>query len=447
MRGLRSNLILLVILVGLGAYIYFVVSKEDTSTPAAEKLFTSVEADSISDLIVTSESGDVTTLRKENDVWRIVAPITAKASESEASQIASGIATLNIAGVVDENPPSLAEYGLEHPRVQVEFKTADGKAAGKLLVGSKNANGSNVYVRKDGETRVVMVAQYNELTFNQTTFGLRDKSIVAFDRAKVDGFDVTIGGANVEVTKKGSDWAVTKPYAARADNSLADGLITTVSSLQMNSIEGKIETDADRKKFGFDKPSAVVNLHMGPDRASVIVGADAADDTVYVRDGSRPDVFTIQKIAAQDLRKDLTDYRRKDLFDMRAFTVTRIEVTRKGQTLVFEKVKGQADDAVDTWKRTSPTPGEPDKDKFQTFLARLGDIRALKFVDAGANTGLGSPDLTVSARFDESGRQERVLLAKRGADAFASRPDDPGAATIEADKLDETIAAVDEFAK
>ncbi|MGE0450362.1 MAG: DUF4340 domain-containing protein [Vicinamibacterales bacterium] len=446
MRGLRSNLILLAVLLGLGAYVYFVASKEDTST-TTEKLFTSVEADSITELVVRSESGDVTTLHKEDGAWQIVAPVAARASESEASAIATGLASLNVAGVVDEAPTDLAQYGLAEPRIQVEFKSADGKTSGTVFIGSKNANGANVYARKDGETRVVMVPQYNELTFNQTTFGLRDKSVVSFDQAKVDGLDVTAGGTSFELAKKGGNWAITKPYTARADNSLADGLAGGVASLQMNAVAGTVETDADRKKFGLDRPSAVVNLHIGDDRATVIVGADAEDDTVYVRNPSRPDVVTVQKVAADDLRKPLQDYRRKDMFDMRAYNVTRIEVTRKGQTLVFEKVKGSGDNAADTWKRTSPTAAEPDKDKFETFVATLADIRASAFVDASARTGLDAPDMTVSTRFEDSGRQERVLFAKRGSEAFASRPDDPGAARIEAEKLDEVLASVDEFAK
>lgn len=446
MRGLRSNLVLLAVLLGLGAYIYFVASKEDAGT-AKETLFTSLQADSISELIVHGESGDVTTLRKENGEWQIVAPVPAKAASSEASSIASGIATLNITRVVDEAPADLAEYGLDNPRIQVEFTSADGKTSGKVFLGKKSTNGADVYARKDGETRVVLVPQYNELTFNQTTFGLRDKSIVTFDRAKVDGFDVTAGGSTFEVARKDADWFLTRPYAARADNSIADGLVTTVGSLQMNAVAGTIENDADRKRFGFDPPSAVVNLHLGSDRASVIVGADGPEESVFVRDASRPDVFAIQKSAADDLRKTPADYRRKDLFDMRAFNVTRLEVTRKGQTLVFEKVKGEGENAVDTWKRTSPGAAEPDKDKFQAFLARLADIRAIAFVEASPRTGLDAPDLTVSARFDESGKQERVLLARRGSEAFASRPDDPGAATIEVDKLNETLTAIDEFAK
>ena len=44
-------------------------------------------------------------------------------------------------------------------------------------------------------------------------------------------------------------------------------------------------------------------------------------------------------------------------------------------------------------------------------------------------------------------RAEMVLFGKNGSDAYASRPDDPGAAKIESEKLDEAIKALDELSK
>ena len=45
MRGLRSTIALLVVLIGLGAYSYFVVSKKsDSAATKQEKLFASLEA-------------------------------------------------------------------------------------------------------------------------------------------------------------------------------------------------------------------------------------------------------------------------------------------------------------------------------------------------------------------------------------------------------------------
>lgn len=447
MRGLRSTIALLFVLVGLGAYIYFVTSKADDTSSSQDRLFAGLESDSIEELTVRNEAGEVTTLKKQDGAWQIMSPVTARASDIEASSITSALAGLDVTRVVDENPSSVAEYGLDKPRLEVAFKSAAGKPSGKILIGSKSATGGSLYARKNDEPRVVLIGEYNESTFDKSTFDLRDKAILTFDRTKVDGFDATVRGASFEVTKKDTDWSVTKPIVARADTSAADGLVSALASLQMTTIVSGSPTAEEIKKYGLAAPEAVVNLHLGTDRVSVAVGADADESTVYVKHLARPDVFTIQKTAADDLRKTLADYRRKELFDMRAFTATRLELTRNGKTTAFEKTKGQGENAADVWKRVSPAGADPDKDKFGTFVAALADVRAIDFVDAGPRTGLASPVLTVVAKFDDGKKEERVTFGKSGADAYAARPDDPGASRIDAEKLDEALKAADEFMK
>ena len=44
-------------------------------------------------------------------------------------------------------------------------------------------------------------------------------------------------------------------------------------------------------------------------------------------------------------------------------------------------------------------------------------------------------------------KEDRVAIANPGTDAFSSRPDDPGAAKVDATKFDEAIKSIDEFTK
>ena len=447
MRGLRSTIVLLVVLGGLGAYIYFVASKAEDTGVKRDRLFPALSSDAVEELTIKSESGDVTTLKKTDTTWSMTAPFQTRASDLDASGITSGLSGLEITRIVDENPTDVKDYGLDAPVVEVTFTSKAGNPSGKLLLGKKTATGGSMYARKDGDKRVVIVGEFNETTFNKSTFDLRNKSIVTFDRSKVDSFDVVHGTTTFEVAKKDADWFMAKPIVARADASTSDGLVSSVESLQMKSVVGPAATPDELKRYGFDKPAAIVNLRAGSARTSVVVGGPATDDTMYVKDATRPDVFTIQKTAADDLLKLADDYRRKEVFDMRAFTATRVEITRNGKTAAFDKVKGTGDTPQDVWKRVSPAGADPDKDKFQTFVAALADIRAMSFVDAKAKTGLEAPAATIVVKFDEGKKEDRVMLAKNGSDAYSSRPDDPGAAKIDPTKLDEALKSIDEFTK
>jgi hypothetical protein len=158
-------------------------------------------------------------------------------------------------------------------------------------------------------------------------------------------------------------------------------------------------------------------------------------------------VVTVDKSLAEDLKKTVEDYRRKDAFEFRAFNATRAEFTRGNQTVAFERVKGQGENAVDSWKRVSPTAADADKSKVESLLAGLADIRAVSFVDSTAKTGLDKPDLTVVVKFEEGKKEERVSFGKSGADVYALIPGQPGAGKIEAEKFDEANKALDELSK
>jgi len=446
MRGLRSTVALLVVLIGLGAYIYYVGSKPAEDATKQEKMFAGLEADKIDEIKLKAEKGDVTTLKKENGAWHIVAPVDAPAAESDASGVANVLGQMQIVRVIDENPTDLKDYGLDTPRIEVEFKGDGGKASGRLAIGGKTSTGGDLYVKRNDEKRVLLVAQYDETALNKSTFDLRDKSVVKFDRSKVDGVDVTADGRTLEFAKAGTDWKMTRPIAARADFSAVEALVGQVETAQMKSIVGPAPSPAEMKKYGLDKPTVTVNLHLGSARATLQIGGKADDGTVYARDASKPDIVTVDNAIANDLKKTTDDYRRKDMFEFRAFNATHVELSRNGQTVVFERVKGEGD-APAKWHRVSPNPGDPDTAKVDSLLAGLADIRATSFVPTTAKTGLDTPVMTVVAKFEDGKKEERVVFGRNGSDTFAARADDPGAAKIDSEKFDEAVKALDELSK
>ena len=75
-RG-RSFLILVVVALGLGAYIFFVESKRDpseaTATAKKDKVF-STDSSKYEEIEIKAASGETTTLKKVNGLWEIVKP-------------------------------------------------------------------------------------------------------------------------------------------------------------------------------------------------------------------------------------------------------------------------------------------------------------------------------------------------------------------------------------
>jgi hypothetical protein len=452
MRGLKTTLGLLVVLGGLFAYIYFYTWKqpaEDTSSKL-EKVFAGLQADKVNEIHVHSESGDSTILKKDKDGWKITEPLTANAAESEASGITSALSQLEVARVVDENPANLVDYGLGAPRIEIQFKAEGDKDFRTLQIGQKTPAGANLFAKRGSDKRVFTIASFQESTLNRSTFDLRDKTAIRFDRDKVDKIEVTADNKTLELAKSGGDWKIVKPVQALSDSTATEGLIGKVQSAQMKSIVSDNASAADLKKYGLDKPAATVTFSLGSAKASLLVGGKSADGSLYARDASKPLVMTLDATLLDDFKKNADEYRKKDLFAFRAYDANRIEITRGGQMVAFDKIKGAKPEDEDKWQRAASRGAKPvdaDKEKMSVLLAKLESIRATSFVDSTAKTGVDSPAMTVYAKFDDGKKEERVTFGKAGNDVYASRPGEPGAAKVSSTEFDEINKKLDELAK
>ena len=230
-------------------------------------------------------------------------PLTAKADDGEIGTLTSALASSEIVRVIDENPTNLNDYGLSNPRIEVDFKATGDKQYRKLLIGDKTATGSELYAKRNDEKKVFLIPAMQETSLNRTTFDLRDKGLLKFDREKVDAIDVSSGGKTIAIAKEGGDWKITRPVQTKADFGSVEGLVGRLQSVQMKSIVADQASPADLKKYGLDKPEATVNLALGSSRATLLVGGKAdKDNTVYARDASKQAVVTVEQSLLDDLK-------------------------------------------------------------------------------------------------------------------------------------------------
>jgi hypothetical protein len=456
-RGLRSTIALLVVLIGLGAYIYFVTwnTPEGGATETLERVFVGLESEAVDELKVRSEAGETTSLKKDAGAWQITAPLTTQADAGEIGSITNNLSTLEITRVVDESPTDLKEYGLDPPRAEIEFKASADKVYGeyhRLFIGSKTPTGGYVFVRRDGDKRVMLIPEYTYPIFNRSTFDLRNKTLLAIDREKVDRIVAASSGPEtpetktLELAREGTGWKLTRPLTATVDQAVADSLLGLIQGAAMNSIATEQATPADLQKYGFDRPQGTLTLHMGSESASLVFGSNAGESDVYVRDPSKALVATISGSLLTELRRTPDEYRRKSIFAFNRYTVGRLELTRDGQTVVLERVKSQ-DLTPDKWRRVSPNAGDLDVAKMDDLLAKLDALRATSFLDSTAGTSLDKPALTVFAKFENDTKEDRVSFGRTIADAYAAVPGQPGAVQFSPSDFDEAVKALDLVSK
>lgn len=450
MRRERSFLILVVLGIALGAYIYFVERKRPASDEPEQKpkVFENVEEADVEEIVVTAQ--DTTTrLKKTGDRWQIVEPISADADREQVNNLTGNFATLERNAVVDEAPASIKPFGLDPPRADIAFRMKGSSTMRRLLVGNKAPAGGDLYAQVGGEKRVILISGFMDNVFIKTTFDLRDKAVLRFDREKVDGLEVVSAGRTIRLVHAPTEWRLAEPLQIRADFGTVEGIVGRLATTQMRSLVSSEADAAVLKQHGLVNPAQTVTIVSGSSRASLLLGSPGPDGTLHAKDASRPLVFTVESSLADELKKSVSDFRRKDVFDFRPFNATRVDVVRDGKTFVFEKVKADEKNAPGTvkWRQTAPTARDVDLQKMDSLLSAFSNLRAESWVDSSAGLGLEKPQVAFAVTFDDGKKQERVSFAKQGDAVHVSRADEPGAAKISTTDYDAAVRALDDVLK
>lgn len=440
MRRLASTLVLVVVLAGLGGYIYFVDNKKPAESPDAKAKAFDVTAEQIEELQIRIADGDQSTLKKLDGRWQLVDPIQAEADNSEVNNMASSLASLDVQRVVDEAPVDLGQFGLAAPHLEVAFRLKGQTEFRRLQLGEKTPTGGDIYVKRPDEKRVFLVSSFMDDTFKRTAFDLRDKTILKFDRDKVTGLEITNQSGVMQFERKGSNWMFVKPRAMRADFAAIEGTLTSLSTTLMQKFVADSATPAELAQYGLSKPSATASILMGDSRATLALGRTDSAET-YAREPSKMAILMVAPTIVEDLNKAISAFRRKELFDLRSFNTKRLEVSRGTEMLAFEKTT--ATGGKETWK--SAAGREVDAAKIQDLLTKLSNVRAQSFEDP-VDAALKTPAIVIRARFGENKDDElneAVTLAKSGESVVGSRSDEPGTIRVEGMPLDDILKAVD----
>ena len=397
-RRARSTLVMLVVLVALGAYIYFVEpgASPGVGEPRRTRSLFAVESGDIRTLVIATADGETTLARDGADAdWRITGPVAGAGGHAPAvvtadrSHVGHGQPGDRRGSGRRSRPVrsgrARGEPGVRHPRPTA---TRSGSCSG-----SQTPLGTNRYAKLDDADRVFLVPSRLDGVFRKTTFDLRDKTVLEVDTVDVDAFEIQLETERLAFAKADNEWRLTEPWEVRADFSTVEGLVGRVANGQMRSVESE-DVDGDAGRRARTPTTTPTASRRRPSPRSWGPGARAPRwwsearprrDRRYARDLARPLVFTVDTSLVTDLERNAGEYRRKDLFTFRSFNASRLEIEQDGVTTVLESrpAIGDADTAdagEEVWTRVSPDPADLDRNDVMDLLSQVSNLRADSFV-------------------------------------------------------------------
>jgi len=208
----------------------------------------------------------------------------------------------------------------------------------------------------------------------------------------------------IVLTKADSgEWKITEPQPLRADQSAVSGMLSTLSSLSSERVDEDKATDL--KQYGLEPPGLQLDVSGTNNRMQkLIVGDDTpTGSAAYAMVSGDPRVYTIATYSKTSVDKSLNDLRDKRLLTVNPEKITRIELARKNQTIVFGR------NNKNEWQILKPGPLRTDSVHAGELAQKLTDARMEVSSSDGrtaASAFAHATPLATAKVTDESGTQE-----------------------------------------
>lgn len=418
----KSTLIVLLIALGLAAYVYFYELRhgherdavKDESAPA----FT-FAADDITSITLV-RGGQSVTLEKRDGTWRVTAPVETRADQNAASTLASSLAGARIERRLAADPSRLENFGLAQPAVIVTVRLTSGEEH-VLRLGARDFSGVSVYAFVDQQSDVALLPSSVLAAADKPLEDLRDRSVLAFKSWEVTAADLRSPRAQFRLERRGEDWFLTAPRELRADENTVRDLLDAVSFAKMDEIVA--ETTDQLARYGLDRPDYELRIRTenGEERA-LLVGRRApktpgkdGQDRYYAKDTSRSMIFTISQSLLKEFDRTLFDLRSKHIAHFDRAQLTRLELRNEHLTLVAEKT------ADGKWLVREPAEHKDKEARVSSILSALEFTRAEAILDqpaAAVLSQLEKPAIEI-ALTDSGGTTRIVVSAVREGKVYA----------------------------
>ena len=395
--NLRRIVILFLVVLGLGAYLYFYEIPQAEKEAAKSKLV-AVDKDAITgiDLVYPDREIDLT---KSDKGWQLTKPVSAPAEESSVTSLLGPLTDTKIEKTLEGAPSDPAAYGLDKPNPLIRLTLKDGAQQPPLAIGKNTTvGGAKTYVRLGDEPKVYLTNNIQP-ALNKQAKDLRDKQLLSFQDDDVQRVEIALdGGEKTTLLRKDKDAWTVEPGDYPADTTEVRSYLSGLRTAR--AVDFADDTPVDLGKYGLSKPKLTVTITTGKDTPvsqSLLIGSEKSDGTkqTYVKRGDQAAITTLSEWSVKSLGKKVADLRDK--------TVLGFDPARVGQVLIERKDGNNttlARDGETGWRIESTEQKKPRIETITRFLDDLRDLRGSEIAAEPAKDlrtfGLDAPDVRIT---------------------------------------------------
>ena len=412
---------MLVVLLGLGAYVYF-IELPKAQQEAEKPTVLTFEKEAVDTLTLTYPEREIRLQQTAAGEWDITAPIQAKADDTAVNNMLITIVDEEVTrSLTPEEPVNLALYGLAQPPVVLRIALQDGTTLPKVSIGKDTPVGFSAYVQKEGDPQLHLTRQAFRLGLTKEVKELRDKTVLPFERDSVTRIALNTAETSIVLGKTDDGWAFENRASHAVDTTAVHTYLSTLEGLRA---EDFVEQPLlDLSAFGLDPAQLTVSLHLGEDaKRTLSVGGEKsveAGNTSHSRESGNPGqrylkrddgetLYLVRTGLLKDLSKSVTDFRDKSVVSIPEGKITQVVVTRAGGE-GFTLSRGEEN----AWEIDRKLEGTLKTATLSQFVADLRELRGFEIAADNPEDlslyGLATPALTLVA-IDEAGERLATVL-------------------------------------
>lgn len=236
MKKFKTTIILVLVLIALGGFILIFErpAKKKEASPLQSKSI-SVKKEDAKKIEITKGEEKVI-LKKQDGEWFLQGEKTRRAHQSLVNNIFEKFSGLMVGDVVSTNPEKQFVFQVDEASSVklVVFGESESKML-DLYIGKRGQTAESNYIRYNGEDKVYSAKKYILNSLDLPVGQWLDKTIVKFDKEKLESLKIKVAEKEAIISKKEDAWVKTVIGAdgdIEADQEKIDAIIEIFSDFQ-----------------------------------------------------------------------------------------------------------------------------------------------------------------------------------------------------------------------
>ena len=396
----RTTLVLLIIAVALGAFIFGLDRWSQSTRERRERAAHVVEVKRTDIEGFTIRNGDeLIRVKAEGDAWKMIAPWQDDADAGVVDQLLDAIQNLRPEDVIadlgkgDKRRQMLKDFGLNKSRLRLKL---DGKQMpAELQFGLDTAVQGGGYLRIADDDAVYVVTNDLKNIVSKTPEDFRDHRMTPFLTTLINRAIFQVSGGEIELAKEQDNWQLVRPIKARASNDAVVDILTKMNQTQISKFVS--DNKSNPGSFGLDSPADVVTL-FGEEgkKFEIEIGSAVPSDpeSVYAGLPQRNSVVEVSKAFANLFNITPNDLRDRKIARLNSDLIDRVTIEKADEPKI---VLGRDENR---WRFLSPANAPANASNINRLIQEINDGEVTEFVSDTATDltkyGLDQPKLKIT---------------------------------------------------